>query len=70
MTGAKPPFASLTINAALVGLGVQILSLFGVEIAPAQAEEIGVHINSLLAAIAFVVAIYGRVRAKRQIGGG
>jgi uncharacterized membrane protein len=63
----KSPLQSLTITSAAVAILVQILAIFGIQIAPEEAEAIGASINSIVTVVLLVVTIYGRWRATRAI---
>jgi hypothetical protein len=59
----KSAFASLTIQASAVSALATILAAFGVNIAPDALP----HLNAIVAGVASVVAIYGRIRAHTLI---
>lgn len=67
MLDSKTPLQSLTINASLVALIVQILALFGIQIAPEVAADIGASVNSIITVATLLLAIYGRLKASKRI---
>jgi len=59
----KSAFASLTIQASAVSALATVLAVFGVNIAPDAMP----HLNAIVAGVASLVAIYGRIRAHTLI---
>ena len=66
----KPWYQSLTINSALVVAVISILGMFGLKVgnALAESENIAEVLNGIIATVAAIVAIIGRIRAKTEIG--
>lgn len=70
MEESKPWYLSTTIIAALLVVIISVLSAFGVAVESIQAEQTHLAdlIVQLLTAVAGLVAVYGRITAKRKIG--
>ena len=66
MDATKSPFSSLTIVSSAGSAIASGLALFGVDIGPDGASQV----NTAIAGILALVAIYGRIRASRRISTG
>lgn len=60
----KSPLKSLTIIASILGI---IASFFGLDLSPEDQALIVANLDSIISAVLFFVAIYGRVRATTKI---
>ena len=67
MNDVKSFVASKTIWGAGIAILPQLLSLFGLEISAADAEGIVSHVDAVVTAVGGLLAIYGRVTAKKAI---
>jgi uncharacterized protein (DUF697 family) len=69
MNDVKSFIASKTVWGAGIAILPQVLSLFGIEISPADAQGIASHVDGVVTAVGALLAIYGRVTAKKAIRG-
>jgi uncharacterized membrane protein len=68
MNGMKSFLASKTIWGAVIAVAPAVAGLFGVTVTGADASEAAGHLNSIVAAVGGLVAVYGRVTARKMIG--
>lgn len=70
MNGIKSWFQSKTVLASLGSLAALLGPLFGLDLGQTNINDAVVAVNELVAAAGVLIAIYGRVTAKREISGG
>ena len=63
----KPFWSSLTFWGAFVAFFPTLLSVFGFSLSEAEVASLPLHWDTLMQAIGFFGAIFGRVRAKTGI---
>lgn len=68
MDGVKSILASKTVWGGVAALLAGIMGILGYEVSIGDAEAITDHIDSIIAALGGLVAIWGRISATRAIG--
>ncbi|WP_416795945.1 hypothetical protein [Ciceribacter azotifigens] len=65
----KPWYQSKTVWGALIAIGASVLRVKGVDVGIAEQGELADAIVSLVGSFGGLLAIYGRLSAKKAIGG-
>lgn len=68
ITGAKSALASKGVWGGLIAVAAGLAGLVGVDIGGQEAGELAEHAAAIAAAVGGIVAIWGRIAARRRIG--